>query len=1464
MLAAKHMDIVMGVDIHIIAIPTPAGPVPTPLPHPFVGVLFDPDDYDMMAMAMSAAQSVGVDLTPALDIAGAAGAAMDSVKSLLPSEQVSGLIESARNAGKEFLGVHPPETNAATVYVNGLPRVHAGTKGYSMPPHIPMGGPFFKGKAGNVCEAFMGSLTVSADKRPFSFLGCMMLSCHCTGMKSLHNSSAELFLPTSTVLSIPMGMPVMVGGPPVPDLNALLNKLFDKLFDMALDALRNSRLMKAISQRIHNAAGRMMNALGIPADSFIRDMVHDEICETTGHPVVIATGKVYTSSIDFRLPGPIPLHWHRKWKSTSKYSGMYGNGWHCDYDLALGWDKKDDVVVVRMADGRPVIFPPIAEGEQYTNPYENLTLLRKKDHFLLRDKNLFYRFNFIQTVVKKDEEVLPLVAIQDSRGSQVRFQYNQHQHLEKIIDSAGRELAITCDSKGRITTIKAPHPEHQGETFTLVAYQYDVEGNLVEHKNALGLPFGYAYAKKLLVKETNRNGLSFYFEYDQNERCIHTWGDGGIYDHKLVYQLDEKWTSVTDSLDNTTKYFWNDKGLNWKIVDPLGHIQYKRYTPISKVQATIDELGLITSYEYDDAGNKTKTIYPDGTSREMEYLDGLLVNAIDQNGGKWAWEYNENRQLVKRTDCIGRITQYQFEDGLLHTVHDPAGGKTIVGFDESTNLAKLVSPDGTFTTWQYDRLGRPVIATDPKGNVQRKKYNYFGQVLKVWERDGNIREFEYDGQGNVTQVKDKHYDVKFEYAQINWLKARTEAGTRVEFKYDTEGNLLGIINEHGYAYRYELDKKFRVITESGFDGVTRRYQRDAAGRVVEVIRPNGITTQYMHDLMGRVLTVNYAQGTFEKFAYRADGELIEASNNHLKVQFELDGLGRILKEMQGGFEIQSIYDLSGLRTEVKSTMGAHFQFERNIMGDVEQVIANANGSVWEAQFKRDEFGLELERLLPGDVRATWERDQMGRPIEHRTETAGGQIDRSRKYTWDVNSRLKKINDNKLGTTRFEHDVFGNLAAATYGDGSTELRMPDSVGNLFRTKEQKDRKYGPAGQLLEANGTQYEYDPEGNLIRKIKPDGSRWEYQWNAVGMLKRVIRPDGYPVVFTYDALGRRIAKQFRNKLTRWVWDGNTMLHEWIEPTTEVPSPSFVPNAVAEPTTPSIRILKKEAPGNASNVSIARSNPDLALVESPEIEIKQDANPSLLYNNFTTWVFEPDSFSPLAKLEKEQQFSIISDHRDAPIRIYNINGERTWDMELSIYGKARSIDGWRESCPLRYPGQYEDREIDLYYNNFRYFDAENSTYISQDPLNISAGLKFYAYVNDPNYWIDPLGLVWRRTSQGSYQSYHTAQLDSSEYLLSDSYHFRESNRQLHERFESDSRFRRQMEARYPGITEHVAPGPRGGCSAEAPPGTTWHHDPDNPGQLHLVNRDDHNARHGVYHPDGVGGRYTWGGGSSHR
>src|SRR5262245_59573365 len=53
--AAKMGDTVTGIDIHIIMIPSPGGPVPTPLPHPFNGKITGACSTDVLIGGQPAA-----------------------------------------------------------------------------------------------------------------------------------------------------------------------------------------------------------------------------------------------------------------------------------------------------------------------------------------------------------------------------------------------------------------------------------------------------------------------------------------------------------------------------------------------------------------------------------------------------------------------------------------------------------------------------------------------------------------------------------------------------------------------------------------------------------------------------------------------------------------------------------------------------------------------------------------------------------------------------------------------------------------------------------------------------------------------------------------------------------------------------------------------------------------------------------------------------------------------------------------------------------------------------------------------------------------------------------------------------------------------------------------------------------------------------------------------------------------
>jgi len=475
------------------------------------------------------------------------------------------------------------------------------------------------------------------------------------------------------------------------------------------------------------------------------------------------------------------------------------------------------------------------------------------------------------------------------------------------------------------------------------------------------------------------------------------------------------------------------------------------------------------------------------------------------------------------------------------------------------------------------------------------------RVTTVHEPDGNVRHFTYDGLDNMVRAQDRHHDVQYAYRGMGRLIRRVEAGTAVEFLHDTEEQLRAIVNEHGLTYRFELDGVGDIITEVGFDGLTRRYGRDIGGRVQELTLPTGQRTRYGYDRRGHVTEVVYSDGATEQYHYRADGGLLEAVNDTTIVAFERDVMGRVLTETQGPHSITNEYDPLGYRIGVVSSLGAAVRYTRDVAGQLEQIKAGE----WQGQalFTRDAQGLEIQRSLSGGVQVRWKRDALGRLTEQRIATGNSRVaERVRSYGWQENDRLSSIQDSQHGLTRYEHDAVGNLAATTFADGTRELRLPDAVGNLFRITDRQDRRYGPAGQLLEAKGTQYAYDALGNLSKKTLRTGQEWRYAWNSAGHLAEVVRPDGGVVRFTYDALGRRVSKSYKGRVTRWVWDGNKPLHEWTE------------------------------------LAVGAGQQAAAEVQ--------------------TWLFEDGSFAPLAKLRGQEWHRVLSDHLGTPVQMRDRQGQR--------------------------------------------------------------------------------------------------------------------------------------------------------------------------------------------------------------
>jgi YD repeat-containing protein len=359
------------------------------------------------------------------------------------------------------------------------------------------------------------------------------------------------------------------------------------------------------------------------------------------------------------------------------------------YDRWIQEWSDDNCLSLMMADGRLVVFPLLAQGSAYYHSQEKVLLRRKQNgHFLLDDynENCYYHFNYDQ-----QPGTWRLSFIEDYSGHRIQLHYKDC-HLAAITDSVGRQLFFTLDKHQRITDVTLKHKSIEQ---ALVSYGYNEAGDLVSITDAMNQVTNIEYRDHLMVKKTDRNGQSFYWEYDDKNRCVHTWGDGGLLEGFIQY--DKGYNEVTNSLGETTTYYYDENNLCIQQTDHYGNHRYTEYIDDFNLYREIDEAGNITGYKYSERGLLQEKTLPDGSSILFHYNENNQpVLTINPDGSSQTFGYDAARRLQFVNDPNGKTTSYEYnDDGQLEAVIETGNRKTVLRYDEDENLASLQWPDGS-------------------------------------------------------------------------------------------------------------------------------------------------------------------------------------------------------------------------------------------------------------------------------------------------------------------------------------------------------------------------------------------------------------------------------------------------------------------------------------------------------------------------------------------------------------------------------------------------------------------------------------------------------------------------------------------------------------------------------------------------------------------------------------------------
>jgi RHS repeat-associated protein len=329
---------------------------------------------------------------------------------------------------------------------------------------------------------------------------------------------------------------------------------------------------------------------------------------------------------------------------------------------------------------------------------------------------------------------------------------------------------------------------------------------------------------------------------------------------------------------------------------------------------------------------------------------------------------------------------------------------------------------------------------------------------------------------------------------------------------------------------------------------------------------------------------------------------------------------------------------------------------------------------------------------------------------------------------------------KLGAFAYSYDVKGNIIAANEtaaaprarsytldaierltsvkdgGGASLESYTLDQEGNRIVSHKSSFHVTDAANRLQEDANSQFEYDVNGNMVRKTnKLTGITWRYAYTVYDELASASRhssadaasPALEKVTYVFDALGRRVAERRFDAANapaggmNFHYDGEEVAHE-----ADVNTSGAVTNQ------------RWTTHSDGTDDLLAVTLPAGTGAVSPTAAISGPAAPS------------------------NASFYYHTDHQGSVRAVTDQNGAVTNTYAYDSYGTAQeSVESLAQR--FRYTGREFDALTGLHHYRARAYDPETARFLQEDPLWFGAGdLNVYRYVhNNPHNWTDPSGMA---------------------------------------------------------------------------------------------------------------------------